>query len=197
VNRRFTTKKGVTNEWHYYISSRKLTAEELLKHSRLEWSVETMHWLLDVHFGEDFCRVEDENVQQTLNIVRKIALNSGNLRKPPFFRFCNTRTPHIYRTLFFAKEVFGGCQKQLSEKFPGIQIHVCARAYRNKPLTDEDKRNNKEISKTRSRIEHIFGYMTRFMAGITCRVHGIDRVKRDVTAKNMAYNMKRFVYIVG
>ena len=88
-------------------------------------------------------------------------------------------------------------QKQLSEKFPGIQVHVCARAYRNKPLTDEDKRNNKEISKARSRIEHIFGYMTRFMAGITCRVHGIDRVKRDVTAKNMAYNIKRFVSIVG
>ena len=77
VNRRFTTKRGSsTNEWHYYISSRKLTAEELLKHARLEWSVETMHWLLDVHFGEDFCRVEDENVQQNLNIVRKIALNS-------------------------------------------------------------------------------------------------------------------------
>jgi predicted transposase YbfD/YdcC len=76
VNRQFTTKKGATNEWHYYISSRKLTAEELLKHARLEWSVETMHWLLDVHFGEDFCRVEDENVQQNLNIVRKIALNS-------------------------------------------------------------------------------------------------------------------------
>ena len=88
-------------------------------------------------------------------------------------------------------------QEQLSEKLPGIQIHVCARAYRNKPLTDEDKRNNKEISKTRSRIEHIFGYMTRFMAGITCRVHGFDRVKRDVTAKNMAYNLKRFVCIMG
>ena len=34
-----------------------------------------MHWLLDVRFGEDFCRIEDENVQQCLNIVRKIALN--------------------------------------------------------------------------------------------------------------------------
>jgi len=38
-----------------------------------------MHWLLDVHFGEDFCRIEDENVQQILNIVRKIALN--NIKK--------------------------------------------------------------------------------------------------------------------
>ncbi len=75
VNTQFTSKKGTTNEWHYYISSRKLSAEELLKHARLEWSVETMHWLLDVHFGEDFCRIEDRNIQQNLNIVRKIALN--------------------------------------------------------------------------------------------------------------------------
>jgi len=94
----------------------------------------------------------------------------------------------------YVGEVF---QDELSKIFPEIQVHVCARAYRNKPLTGEDKRNNKEISKTRSRIEHIFGYMTRFMAGITSRVHGYDRVKRDVTAKNMAYNMKRFVYIAG
>ena len=35
-----------------------------------------MHWLLDVHFEEDSCRVEDKNVQQNLNIIRKIALNS-------------------------------------------------------------------------------------------------------------------------
>jgi len=76
IHTQFTTTKGTTDEWHYYISSRKLTAEELLKHARLEWSVETMHWLLDVHFGEDYCRVEDNNVQQTLNMVRKIVLNS-------------------------------------------------------------------------------------------------------------------------
>lgn len=89
VNTRFTTKKGTTNEWHYYISSRKLTAKELLTHARMEWSVETMHWLLDVHFSEDLCRVEDENVQQSLNIVRKVALNAlksfqlkNNLKRP-------------------------------------------------------------------------------------------------------------------
>jgi len=34
-----------------------------------------MHWLLDAHFCEDFCRVEDKNAQQVLNVVRKIALN--------------------------------------------------------------------------------------------------------------------------
>jgi predicted transposase YbfD/YdcC len=76
INTQFISKKGKTNEWHYYISSRSLTAMELLKHARLEWSVESMHWLLDVHFGEDFCCIEDRNIQQNLNIVRKIALNT-------------------------------------------------------------------------------------------------------------------------
>ena len=76
VHTQFTAKKGMTGEWHYYISSRKLTAEELLRHARLEWPVESMHWPLDVHFGEDYCRVADKNVRQNLNIIRKIALNT-------------------------------------------------------------------------------------------------------------------------
>jgi len=76
IHTQFTTHKGTSDEWHYFISSRNLTAEELLKHARLEWSVESMHWLLDVHFQEDFCRVEDEAVQQLFNMVRKISLNA-------------------------------------------------------------------------------------------------------------------------
>jgi predicted transposase YbfD/YdcC len=81
VNTQFTTKKGTSSEWHYYISSRKLTAEELLHYARMEWSVESMHWLLDVHFSEDDCRIEDENVQQNLNMLRKVVLNSIKIFK--------------------------------------------------------------------------------------------------------------------
>lgn len=76
IHTRFTTSQGTSDEWHYYISSRQMTAEELLRRARLEWSVEAMHWLLDVQFGEDFCRIEDKYVQQSLNIIRKIALNT-------------------------------------------------------------------------------------------------------------------------
>lgn len=75
VHTQFGTKKGRSEEWHYYISSRNLTAEELLHNARCEWSVETMHWLLDVHFGEDGCRVQTKTAQQNLNMVRKFSLN--------------------------------------------------------------------------------------------------------------------------
>jgi len=76
INTQFETASGKTNEWHFYISSRPLSAEQLLRHARLEWSVETMHWLLDVHFGEDFCRAAEQRTQENLNIIRKIVLNS-------------------------------------------------------------------------------------------------------------------------
>lgn len=78
------TGKSQSDEWHYYISSRVLKAEELLRHARLEWSVETMHWLLDVHFEEDFCRVENRNIQQNLNMARKMAINIIKLYKQKF-----------------------------------------------------------------------------------------------------------------
>ena len=48
---------------------------ELLHHARMEWAAETMHWLLDVHFGEDFCRAADKTIQKNLNILRKFALS--------------------------------------------------------------------------------------------------------------------------
>ena len=73
-----------SSEWHYYISSRELTPKSLLKHARLEWTVESMHWLLDVHFLEDKTKVWDMNVQQNLNIMRKIALNLAREYKNRF-----------------------------------------------------------------------------------------------------------------
>ena len=84
IHTEFVKGEKRSSEWHYYISSRKLTAQELLKHARLEWAVESMHWLLDVHFLEDRTKVWDMNVQQNLNIMRKIALNLARIYKDRF-----------------------------------------------------------------------------------------------------------------
>ena len=81
IHRRFQTRGAndewvpSNDEWQYYISSRPLSATELLHHARMEWRIESMHWLLDVHFGEDFCRAADKNEQKNLNVLRKLALN--------------------------------------------------------------------------------------------------------------------------
>ena len=63
------------NETRYFISSRTLTAKELLDITRSGWSVEAMHWQLDVIFGEDVTTLHDRNTQMVLNILRKAVLN--------------------------------------------------------------------------------------------------------------------------
>jgi predicted transposase YbfD/YdcC len=75
IHREFEKGGKKSSEWHYYISSASLSPKELLTHARMEWAVESMHWLLDVHYTEDKTRVWDMGVQKILNTARKIALN--------------------------------------------------------------------------------------------------------------------------
>jgi predicted transposase YbfD/YdcC len=74
--RRIAEFKGKkTEEFHYYISSKDMTPQELLKHARAEWGVESMHWLLDVHYSEDQSLSNNEVLLRNMNIIHKIALN--------------------------------------------------------------------------------------------------------------------------
>jgi predicted transposase YbfD/YdcC len=60
----------------YYISSGDFSAEACLKYIRGHWSIENhLHWMLDVVFREDDCRVRSGNGDLNLNILRKLALH--------------------------------------------------------------------------------------------------------------------------
>ena len=81
IKTHFEYKGKVTEEWHYYISSKELTAADLLHHARMELGVETMRWLLDVRYREDYFRAQNENIQKNMNMSRKLALNLARVYK--------------------------------------------------------------------------------------------------------------------
>lgn len=62
---------------------------------------------------------------------------------------------------------------------------ICEKGYRNSPLTSEQKENNRRKSKIRCRIEHIFGFMTGAMHGITIRSIGITRAWFNIGITNL------------
>lgn len=78
-----------------------------------------------------------------------------------------------------------------------IKNRVCEKGYRNKPLTDEQKIMNKKKSSVRARVEHIFGFMTNSMKGMSIRCIGIERAKFAIGMMNLVYNMSRYGYLVG
>jgi predicted transposase YbfD/YdcC len=63
-------------ERRYYISSLPAKAAMLGKTVRAHWGIEnSMHWVLDVAFREDDCRIRVGDAAQNFAILRRIALN--------------------------------------------------------------------------------------------------------------------------
>jgi IS5 family transposase len=87
--------------------------------------------------------------------------------------------------------------KAIEAKSSGINMHICAKGYRNKPLTGQQKKDNKAIAHIRSRVEHVFGDMTNSMGGLTVRCIGIVRAKCAIALRDLAYNLKRYAYLSG
>jgi IS5 family transposase len=101
------------------------------------------------------------------------------------------------RKTVYADNAYSG-QEQLEgiRKKEAIS-RVCEKGYRNKPLTETQKKRNRKISKHRSRIEHVFGHMTMSMGGIVIRCVGLARAEVAIVMKNLAYNMKRYCVLAS
>jgi len=85
-------------------------------------------------------------------------------------------------------------EAMLAEKQITSQIHE--RAYRNRPLSDAQKETNRQKSKIRVRIEHVFGYMSQSMKGFCLRYIGKRRNAAAVGLINLIYNLARYEQIV-
>lgn len=75
VRSKVTCNGKVTEDVRYYISS--LTdINSFAKATRSHWGIEnSLHWCLDMTFGEDYCRMRKDHSAENIAIVRHIALN--------------------------------------------------------------------------------------------------------------------------
>ena len=66
----------ITMETSYYISSMENCTEKLTEAVRSHWGIEnSLHWVLDIAFREDECRIRKENAPENMAVLRHIALN--------------------------------------------------------------------------------------------------------------------------
>jgi IS5 family transposase len=84
-------------------------------------------------------------------------------------------------------------QKIISEK--EMVDKTCVKGYKNNPLTEQEKEINKEKSRVRSRVEHVFGFMEGSMNGMNLYAVGIKRVEGIVGLMNLTYNMFRKIQL--
>lgn len=66
----------VSSDIRYFLTSATLDGPTLAAAVRNHWAIEnSLHWVLDVGFREDECRVRNRNAAANLSVIRKIAIN--------------------------------------------------------------------------------------------------------------------------
>jgi predicted transposase YbfD/YdcC len=73
--------KSVERERRFYIASLPAEAEMIGAAIRAHWGVESMHWLLDVNFRDDDCRIRKKNAPANVTAIKRATLNA--LKKAP------------------------------------------------------------------------------------------------------------------
>ena len=89
----------------------------------------------------------------------------------------------------------GKAQEEVIDKYEMIN-RVNEKGYRNHPLTEQQKANNREKSKTRARVEHVFGFMEQSMKGLVVRSVGITRASGIIGLINLTYNLFRYEQVM-
>jgi len=85
----------------------------------------------------------------------------------------------------------------IAEDLKGKRVEgkICEKGTRAGELTQAQKNRNKKKSKTRSRVEHVFGHMTVSMNALYQRCIGFVRNEGGIKLTNLVYNMARFEQI--
>jgi len=103
-----TVQGKTTVEMRYYISSATLDAKRFAHAVRGHWGIENrLHWVLDVAFNEDQCRVRKGYGAENLAVLRHIALNAIKQEKTAKLGVHNKRLRAGWDHAYLAKILAG------------------------------------------------------------------------------------------
>lgn len=95
----------------------------------------------------------------------------------------------------YADSAYTGEKQEKTYKSKEVINMVHEKGYKGKPLTDEQKADNREKSRVHVRVEHVFGFVENSMNGSIVRTIGIARAKAKIGMMNLTYNISRCVQL--
>lgn len=95
----------------------------------------------------------------------------------------------------FADSAYRSAETEAKLKLKGYRSRIHRRGARGRPLSECQQRANQKKSKTRARVEHVFGAQEMAPGGRLVRTIGIARAKAKIGLQNLVYNMRRQVIL--
>jgi IS5 family transposase len=96
----------------------------------------------------------------------------------------------------YADSAYTGVNQEETIAKNKMKNEVHEKGYKGKPLTEEQRATNNIKSKTRARVEHVFGFMEQSMNGLCLKSIGIVRATGIIGLINLTYNLFRYEQVV-
>src|ERR1700746_665091 len=97
----------------------------------------------------------------------------------------------------YAHRAYRSAETEAKLSLRGLRSRIHHRANRNHPLSQAQENANRQKSKIRARIEHVFGAQQNSPGGRIVRTIGIARAKAKIGLQNLAYNIRPLVTLEG
>jgi IS5 family transposase len=138
------------------------------------------------HYGyKDHVAIDNEH-----KLIRDFEVTSAEVHDSQvFFQLLGENSSRAV----WADSAYRSEENEIMLEAGDYRSHVHTKATRNHPLNDREKAANRKRSKTRARVEHVFGSMENEQGGMFIRVIGLVRAKTKIGLMNLVYNIRRCV----
>ena len=137
------------------------------------------------------------NADQTNKLVQSFAVSNAAVHDSQVFEELLDQTidPKGKKRPIYADSAYRSKDQEESLADNGFESQIHEKGNPCHPLTDEQKASNRIKSKTRARVEHVFGAQ-HAMGGLIIRTIGIARARAKIGMMNLVYNMRRMIQLI-
>jgi transposase, IS5 family len=132
------------------------------------------------------------NADEANKLVQSYAVSDAAVHDSQVFEVLLDQTADAEgkKRAAYADSAYRSKEREQALAEDGIESHIHEKGTRGRPLTEEQKASNRIKSKTRVRVEHVFGAQ-HAMGGHLVRTIGLARAKVKIGMMNLVYNMRR------
>jgi transposase, IS5 family len=140
------------------------------------------------HFGDK----NHINIDGEYGFIRNHSVTNASVHDSK--QFCAVLDPENEGEQIWADSAYRSQALEQALEEVGFKSEIHERGYRKHPLTQAQKAMNREKSKVRAKVEHVFGAWVMGMGGKLVRCIGIKRVSAQLGLKDLVYNLKRYLF---
>jgi len=141
----------------------------------------------ETHFGyKDHVKVDVKD-----KLILKAVITAASVHDSQAFDVLIHESDRVV----YADSAYSGAPIEAALAAKNVEPQINEKGTRGQPLNEEQKASNREKSRTRSRVEHVFAQMSGSMKALYQRCIGLKRNAACLMLTNLVYNMLRFEQI--